>query len=316
MKKGQVDVALIALYVFAIGIGLIIGLFPNQNQQSPPQPPQKLPPDAQNKPIPTGGNGLGSPPAEDIGVRRIIPPPATLSPNIIGEFDSDSDAVLDQYDNCPSVYNPDQADANGNSIGDACENSPILPIFSTPPEEDWTISENVVSETGSENYKLEAFQSTTNELAKKAVSAFYDYSSNGLSWVSIGAGIFAERSHLWQFIWNLKPVPIGKYFLRVTMKDEKGEQGSSVIMVNIDKKPEASFSVKRDGNSLIFDASLSIGKITKYSWEFSDGVIGMDKVFSRGYSGKNLGVQLTVSTASGLKSEAKFSIVDGAVAPK
>ena len=28
------------------------------------------------------------------------------------------------YDNCPDVYNPDQADADGDGIGDACEVAP------------------------------------------------------------------------------------------------------------------------------------------------------------------------------------------------
>lgn len=35
--------------------------------------------------------------------------------------DSDGDGVPDASDNCPSVWNPDQADGNGNGIGDACE---------------------------------------------------------------------------------------------------------------------------------------------------------------------------------------------------
>jgi hypothetical protein len=35
--------------------------------------------------------------------------------------DVDADGVQDGIDNCPTVYNPDQLDANGNGIGDACE---------------------------------------------------------------------------------------------------------------------------------------------------------------------------------------------------
>lgn len=37
--------------------------------------------------------------------------------------DTDSDGVPDATDNCPTVANPDQADFNGNGIGDACEDS-------------------------------------------------------------------------------------------------------------------------------------------------------------------------------------------------
>lgn len=35
--------------------------------------------------------------------------------------DSDTDGVVNYNDNCPGVYNPDQADLNENNIGDACE---------------------------------------------------------------------------------------------------------------------------------------------------------------------------------------------------
>ena len=35
--------------------------------------------------------------------------------------DSDGDGIADVQDNCPQVANPDQADADHNGIGDACE---------------------------------------------------------------------------------------------------------------------------------------------------------------------------------------------------
>lgn len=38
--------------------------------------------------------------------------------------DDDNDGVLDVDDNCPTTYNPDQADSDSDGIGDACE--PIL----------------------------------------------------------------------------------------------------------------------------------------------------------------------------------------------
>jgi Tol biopolymer transport system component/acetyltransferase-like isoleucine patch superfamily enzyme len=34
--------------------------------------------------------------------------------------DTDGDGVLDGFDNCPTVYNPDQTDENGDGFGDAC----------------------------------------------------------------------------------------------------------------------------------------------------------------------------------------------------
>ncbi len=37
------------------------------------------------------------------------------------DLDTDEDFIPDEYDNCPEVYNPDQADWNANGIGDACD---------------------------------------------------------------------------------------------------------------------------------------------------------------------------------------------------
>ncbi len=51
--------------------------------------------------------------------------PTKVTPGACGcnvpETDSDADGVADCIDNCPNVANPDQADSNGNFIGDACD---------------------------------------------------------------------------------------------------------------------------------------------------------------------------------------------------
>jgi len=53
----------------------------------------------------------GCTPAESLSRSCEVIPPA----------DTDGDGILDSVDNCPAVVNPDQADENGNGIGDACE---------------------------------------------------------------------------------------------------------------------------------------------------------------------------------------------------
>ncbi len=45
----------------------------------------------------------------------------TLTASYIADFDGDG--IPDNQDNCWAVYNPDQADSNGDGIGDACQNA-------------------------------------------------------------------------------------------------------------------------------------------------------------------------------------------------
>jgi hypothetical protein len=41
--------------------------------------------------------------------------------------DVDGDGILNSVDNCPTVYNPDQKDTDGDSAGDACDPAPTIP---------------------------------------------------------------------------------------------------------------------------------------------------------------------------------------------
>ena len=43
-------------------------------------------------------------------------------------YDSDGDGVPDDEDNCPNTYNPDQADSDGDGIGDACDTNGGQPV--------------------------------------------------------------------------------------------------------------------------------------------------------------------------------------------
>ena len=45
--------------------------------------------------------------------------------NLVDEgFDMDSDGIADCFDNCPTMYNPDQYDEDRDGIGDVCEDFP------------------------------------------------------------------------------------------------------------------------------------------------------------------------------------------------
>jgi len=44
-----------------------------------------------------------------------------LKPTCQNQSDSDGDNIPDTLDNCPTIYNPEQEDENGNDVGDVCE---------------------------------------------------------------------------------------------------------------------------------------------------------------------------------------------------
>ena len=65
----------------------------------------------------------------------VAPPPPPPPPPPAPPPDRDKDGVPDFKDNCPDVYNPDQADLDHNGIGDKCQQTPvIIPPPPPPPE--------------------------------------------------------------------------------------------------------------------------------------------------------------------------------------
>jgi hypothetical protein len=87
-------------------------------------------------PAPEGdedSDGVGD--REDNCVGLANPDQADADLNGVGDacdvFDGDGDEIADAVDNCPTVYNPAQADADANGIGDECAMMP--PTVATEP---------------------------------------------------------------------------------------------------------------------------------------------------------------------------------------
>lgn len=57
-------------------------------------------------------------------------PQETVITLVLTGLDADGDGILDSTDNCPATYNPDQADMDGDGIGDVCDH-----IVSVSPDQ-------------------------------------------------------------------------------------------------------------------------------------------------------------------------------------
>ncbi|MCB9851671.1 MAG: thrombospondin type 3 repeat-containing protein [Phycisphaerales bacterium] len=60
----------------------------------------------------------------------------TATSNTIVAPDADGDGIANDDDNCPMDANPDQADSNGDGVGDACTPPPPPPPMDTPSDTD------------------------------------------------------------------------------------------------------------------------------------------------------------------------------------
>jgi len=60
----------------------------------------------------------------DQEIESIFNVPRVSDANIVDFNDRDNDGVPDELDNCPNIYNPDQADSDQDGIGNACDNCP------------------------------------------------------------------------------------------------------------------------------------------------------------------------------------------------
>jgi hypothetical protein len=138
---GVILIAIFAIYAFAANSGVES---PTPAPAAAPRTPARSPRAAQN----VGASGFpvvhtewldaqsGSYKSERnlFGYKEPPPPPPPPPPKVVPPPpDQDHDGIPDFRDNCPTVYNPDQADSDHNGKGDVCDAEWQAYIKANPP---------------------------------------------------------------------------------------------------------------------------------------------------------------------------------------
>lgn len=198
----------------------------------------------------------------------------------VGVADQDGDGVPDSEDNCPTVGNPDQADDNGNDVGDACESAPTVSI--SPASTSVPVGESVT------------FTATAQDSDDDLSTLSYEWRVGGV----VQSGTTNSFTHAFN----------ADATVRVTVRDPGNLSGFAEAEVTVitNQPPVAdaggSYSVG-EGSTVSFDGSASSdpdGDALTYAWDFGDGNIGSGATPSHTYAADDgvYTVTLTVTDPS------------------
>ncbi len=140
---GAILIAIFAIYAFASNThtGLDTPPAPASSSAAAPVHKPRLPQAASTPGVPLlhiewldAQSGSYKSERNLFAFREPPPPPPPPPPKVVPPPpDQDHDGIPDFRDNCPAVYNPDQADSDHNGIGDACDEKWQAYIKANPP---------------------------------------------------------------------------------------------------------------------------------------------------------------------------------------
>ncbi len=173
-----------------------------------------------------------------------LPPSTTI-------LDTDGDGVEDEYDECPDT--PGDPSNNGCPQETTIPSDDLPPVpFITSPSNSWVLHGNSWNITAVSEEEIRLVAVDLN-LAGDIVSTVFEYSSSGEQWTLIGEDDdpsfegewFGEEGDVrngeglggWNAWWDLSGLPEGQYYLRATMRDEAGQEGSYISEIYYDPTP-------------------------------------------------------------------------------
>ena len=183
------------------------------------------------------------------------PCPSSFAPNYlvtsVAVADQDGDGVPDANDNCPTVANPSQTDANQNGVGDACESAPTVTVV--PP------TSNVL--TGSSI----TFTATPADADNPVSSLTYEWRVNGIVQPGANSATFTAAF-------------TADATVRVTVRDPGNLTGFAEADVTVftNRPPAANAGgayTGSEGSPVSFDGSASSdpdGDALTLTWNFGD----------------------------------------------
>ena len=139
-------------------------------------------------------------------------------------LDFDGDGFSNAVDNCPAVYNPDQADADGNGVGDVCQVPTSCPTIIISPADG-----DLPNGIAGSNYNQTITQS--GGVGTIAFTRIIGTLPNGLS-LGISTGQLAGT-----------PTEFGSFFFTVNATDQTGCAGTANYRMTINAPPPSYVTV-------------------------------------------------------------------------
>ena len=181
--------------------------------------------------------------------------------------DQDGDGVPDQNDNCPTVANADQRDANGDGTGDVCGSAPTV-----------TLEARSVFDPQSGTLNVD-FIATAADADHPVSSLTYEWRQDGI--IQDGA---TERIWIQSFTADA--------LVRVTVRDPANLTGFAQFQVTIptNQPPVANAGpdiTEDEGNLVTFDGTQSQDPDDDpliYHWDFGDGDVATGPVATHAYA--------------------------------
>ena len=169
--------------------------------------------------------------------------------------DTDNDGVPDILDNSPVVYNPDQADKDGDGVGDASDDADHDGVWDPQDECPDTPLGTKVNFFGCEIYYLssENFNVFKTEKCKGSHSIGIDFDNRTPNYVIEVSGAINHQENFNGLEWRLNNLEAGEYNICITVEGVNRGEFERCFELELRNPPELSVDARNDNFVLSTD---------------------------------------------------------------